>query len=82
MNLVCFTVLSFVFTLVTLAYCYVHRLAAELLLLLLLAELWSCVQWLLWALPWFLYKYPSDRRAFYEKLQRRSQRLSRRAAKV
>lgn len=69
-----FTVMSFALTLFTLAYCYVHRFAAELLVVLVLSELWSSVQWIVWALPWFLYQYPADRRFFYEKLKRRSKK--------
>ena len=69
-----YLVLGFAFTLFTLVYCYVNHFASELLLVLLLAELWSCVQWFIWALPWFLYKYPEDRRHFYDKLKRRSRK--------
>jgi hypothetical protein len=38
------------------------------------SELWSTVQWIVWSAPWFLYKYGSDRKIFYEKLKRRSAR--------
>ena len=66
--------MSFTLTLFTLTYCYIHRFAAELLVVLILSELWSCMQWFIWALPWFLYQYPADRRFFFEKEKRRSKK--------
>lgn len=65
-------VLSFVFTLLTAVLAYVDDIAAEVFLVLVLSELWSTVQWIVWSTPYFLYKFPSDKRKFYEKLKRRS----------
>lgn len=65
-------VLSFVFTLFTAVLAYVDDIAAEVFLVLVLSELWSTVQWIVWSTPYFLYKFPADKRKFYEKLKRRS----------
>lgn len=69
-----FSFLSAVFTLVTIALCWYQSIAAEVLVVMVLSELWATVQWIVWAAPWFLYQYPKDRRTFYEKLRRRSSR--------
>lgn len=64
--------LSFFFVAFTVVFAYVKRIASEMFLVLVLSELWSTVQWIVWATPWFLYKFPGDKRKFYEKLKRRS----------
>lgn len=68
----CCAVLSFVFVLFTAVLAYVNDIASEVFLVLVLSELWSTVQWIVWSTPWFLYKFPSDKKKFYEKLKRRS----------
>jgi hypothetical protein len=73
-TLLLFTVFSVVFTLFTMVLCWYEHVAAKVLFVMVLSELWSTVQWIVWAAPYFLYKYPSDRRVFYEKLRRRASR--------
>jgi hypothetical protein len=73
-TLLFFSFLSAIFTLLTMVLCWYEHIAAKVLFVMVLSELWSTVQWVVWATPWFLYNYRADRRAFYEKLKRRSAR--------
>lgn len=73
-TLLFFSAVSAFFTLFTMALCWYQDIAAEVLFVMLLSELWAIGQWIVWSAPWFLYKYRSDRKKFYDKLRRRSSR--------
>ena len=78
-TLLFFSILSVAFTLFTMVLCWYEGIAAEVLVVMVLAELWSTGQWVVWSTPWFLYKFRADQQIFYEKLQRKSLRMSKRA---
>lgn len=81
-TLLIFVLLSIIFLIITMIICYYQHIAAYVLFIMFVSEIWSTGQWILWSAPYFLYKYKSDRQYFYEKMQRKSERLSKRGIQV
>lgn len=63
-----FVLLSFALLLASVVMCWLTDVKFSIFLVLLQSKVWSQVEWFFWAAPFFSFRYPIDRRYFYQRL--------------
>lgn len=58
------TFVSFCLCLWSVIACFVLNINAEILVDIIISKLWSLVEWFVWSLPYFCYRYPGDKKRF------------------
>lgn len=63
------TILSLSLCLWSIIACFVLDINEDILVNIIISKLWSFIEWFIWSLPYFCYRYPGDKKRFMEKHQ-------------
>ena len=66
-----FVLLSLALLVASVVICWLTDVKFSIFLVLLESKVWSQVEWFIWAAPYFSFRYPIDRRFFYQRLLNR-----------